>query len=400
MEKQRTFNSLRQTFKVAYFRERLIEIERQIFSVKEIANLDELTEKAIQQEPIAEKTKTLLLELLYEKERLEKAIDWAEGIEKALIAPSSLDIQFIGERKINFLLESAEEIPRLINYVEDDRQKPLIRKGIVGMLVGAGGVGKTHALAQLALSLTTGVAWLDKYPIEHLGYVFLGLGENSESDIHRLLRKIVNSFSQKEESFFNKNLLREASARLAVSSFTGTDSTFIQHEKPTLFYENFLQALKTKEPDEGWSCIILDPISRFLGADAETDNAAATRFISLLERISLELKGHPTILFGHHMNKSGISSRNTDQGAARGSSAITDGVRWQANLERTQSEIDNEDSLSEGNTVVFRCVKSNFTKILPPQKLYKDETGCLHAVNGNILASSKTIKGKKRGTYE
>ena len=107
----------------------------------------------------------------------------------------------------------------------------------------------------------------------------------------------------------------------------------------------------------------------------------------------LELKGQPTVLFGHHMNKSGFSSRSTDQAAARGSSAITDGVRWQANLERPQNEI--EKTEEESNTITLRCVKSNFTKVLPPQKLYKDQTGCLHAFDNPILASMKAIKGKK-----
>ncbi len=94
------------------------------------------------------------------------------------------------------------------------------------------------------------------------------------------------------------------------------------------------------------------------------------------------------------MNKSGLSSRSTDQGAARGSSAITDGVRWQANLERMQTESDNQED-QETNTITFRCVKSNFTKVLPPQKLYKDEVGCLHAIDTHVLASTKPIKGKK-----
>ena len=47
------------------------------------------------------------------------------------------------------------------------------------MLVGAGGAGKTHALAQLAISIATGTNWLGKFPIEQPGFVFMGLGENA-----------------------------------------------------------------------------------------------------------------------------------------------------------------------------------------------------------------------------
>ena len=178
-------------------------------------------------------------------------------------------------------------------------------------------------------------------------------------------------------------------------SVTGSDATFIHQGSPTAFFETLLSQLKAKQPDQGWSCIILDPISRFLGADAETDNASATRFISLLERITMELKGNPTVLFGHHMNKSGIGSKNTDQAAARGSSALTDGVRWQANLERVKKEED-VDSPSDLNQVVLRTVKSNFTVILPEQRLQKDETGCLRAIEEPKDIFIKEQKGRSR----
>ena len=390
------FQALKQSYKAAYFKERLIEIEKEVSSIHEIEQLEGLSESTIKASCLSEERKNYLLEIVYEKERLKKAFDWAEGMEKALNQSQTINIEFVNEKAVNFLLDEAPEFPLLVNYIDGDRPKPFIRKGIVGMLVGAGGVGKTHALAQLAISLVTGIPWLGKYPIENPGHVFLGLGENSEEDIHRLLRKIVKIHIRKENShtFFDKNPFHEAAKRLAIHSFTGLDATFIYQNTPTSFFDSFLNALKMKEPEDGWSCIILDPISRFLGADAETDNAIATRFISLLERITMELKGNPTFLFGHHMNKSGIGSRNTDQAAARGSSAITDGVRWQANLERVQMEEPNEISLTDNNTVILRCVKSNFTALLPPQKLYKDEAGNLHAADNAILASSKTIKGK------
>ena len=266
MGNQQTFQSLRHTFKAAYFRERLLEIERQIASVREIQQMQELSEESIKALCLPEQMENSLLELLQEKQRLEKAIIWAQGIEKALTETKSPDfIQFICEKKTNFLLEDSREMPRLVNYQEGTHIKPFIRKGIVGMLVGSGGVGKTHALTQLALSLTTGAAWLGKYPVEQLGHVFLGLGENAEEDIHRLLRKVVQSFSHKEQDFLNRAPFVEASRRLAITSFTGMDATFIHQERPTPFYDQFLEALKSKEPKEGWACIILDPISRFLG---------------------------------------------------------------------------------------------------------------------------------------
>lgn len=391
-----TFDSMRQSHKAAFFWEKFHEINMKILGFNFSG---EFSEEGIKSSNISEATKKTLLDLLQERESLKKAAEWAEGIEKALSMPKPISrgVQFLSEKEVNFLLADASETPRLINYLDGGHPKPYIRKGIVGMLVGAGGAGKTHALAQLAISIATGTNWLGKFPIEQPGFVFMGLGENAEEDIHRLLRKIVKGLSKQDHghTFFEKDPFLEASKRLAAMSVTGSDATFIHQGSPTAFFETLLSQLKAKQPDEGWSCIILDPISRFLGADAETDNASATRFISLLERITMELKGNPTVLFGHHMNKSGIGSKNTDQAAARGSSALTDGVRWQANLERVKKEED-VDSPSDLNQVVLRTVKSNFTVILPEQRLQKDETGCLRAIEEPKDIFIKEQKGRSR----
>lgn len=389
-----SFESTKQSYKTALYQEKLDSLETTIKTHAYPHIFDEVSEDSVKSSTLTDSKKNLILELLQEKESLSKALEWARGIEKALSAstPSFQPIQFIDEREVNFFLDEAPETPRLINYMDGDIPRPFIRKGIVGMLVGAGGVGKTHALAQLAMTITTGGSWLGKFPVEKPGYVFMALGENADEDIHRLLRKISKALfkNNNQAAFFEPDPLLAASKRLAVMSVTGSDATCVHDNHPTPFFHSLLNQLKAKEPEEGWSCIILDPISRFLGADAETDNAAATRFISLLEKLTLELKGNPTVLFGHHMNKSGVGSKNTDQAAARGSSAITDGVRWQANLERAkkENEEENESSL-ERNQALLRVVKSNFTAILPEIKLVKDETGCLHVLEELKAMGSK-----------
>ena len=393
-----SFESLRQSFKSVFFKEKLAEKQFHLLQYQKELALDEISEENIKSSDLPQHKKLEIAHLIDECERLKKSIEWAEGMEKATSLSKSRHIQFIHEQEINFLLDEAPSVPRLINYFENEQQKPLIRKGIVAMLVGAGGVGKTHALAQLAISIATGQHWFGKYPIENPGYVFMGLGENTEDDIHRLLRKIViNQF----KNHADKNaFLLEASRRLATKSFVGTDASFIHQNTSTAAYETLLDELKIREPKEGWSCLIFDPISRFLGSDAETDNADATRFIALLEKMIAELKGHPTIFFGHHMNKGGVSSTHTDQSAARGSSAITDGVRQQFNLERAKKENEEEDSY-DLNVVNFRMVKSNFTKMLPPQKLIKNDVGYLYAfeeapIENRIILTSENLKKQKK----
>lgn len=366
-----TFESFEQSHKTSFFQEKLISVEQKLLQMK--------------QEPPEELHETpkgaYFLELVEQAQELKEQIKRSEQFEKALSIPrESINVQFLSEMSLNFLLEDPPEIPRLINVQEGGIQKPFLRKGILAMLVGAGGVGKTHALAQLALSIATGYPWLDIFPVEKPGHVFLGLGENNLSDIHRLLRKITKHFLSKTTSeqfvFFDRDPLTLARERIAPMAFSGINAAFIHQGHPTAFFNELLVSLKRSEPEEGWSCIILDPISRFIGMDAETDNAAATQFIALLEKLSIELKGNPTIIFGHHMNKGGVAGLNTDQAAARGSSAITDGVRWQVNLEKNKQE-----ETEANKEIIFRHVKSNFTAILPTQILKKDEMGCLSALH-------------------
>lgn len=384
-----SFNSLRLSFKSVFFRDKLMEKEIELFQLKSHLGLDELTEESIEASNIQDYRKKELVEALHECEKLKKSAIWAEGMEKAIsITPKGgFSIKFINEMEKNYLLEDAEEMPRLINFIDNGTPKSFIRKGVVGMVVGAGGVGKTHFLTQLGLSIAVGTPFLKKYPIEKPGSVFIGLGENSEEDIHRLLRKTFKKmfFIEAQMNFEQKQELEKISSRISVMSFTGMQASFIKQEVPTSIFQLFLNELKAKEPEEGWSCIILDPISRFLGADAETDNAAATQFIALLENLTLELKGKPTVIFGHHMNKSGVSGTNTDQAAARGSSAITDGVRFQINLDKVVSAANKNEKVYEKDKICMRMVKSNFTALIPDQILQKDNFGILECLQQQVV---------------
>ncbi len=281
---------------------------------------------------------------------------------KATTIDSEFNIQFISEQKTNYLSQIPPEAPQLLEINDKD----FLPKGIVASLVGAGGIGKTHWLTQLAISITTGTQFLEKYSVTVAGNVFMGLGENDNDDIHRLLHKHAKKMNDDEKNLVSK--------RLAVMSFMGKQPAITSKGgAATPFYEKFLKALKAKEPSGGWALIILDPVSRFFGPDTETDNKAATEFIALLENITLELKGKPTVMFSHHMSKHSSGTTSTNQNASRGASGISAGSRWQANLEPVM----NKDGSENLRKVGFRPAKSNFTAITGLHILEKDEKGRL-----------------------
>lgn len=402
-----SFDSLKRYYKYNFFRDELEELEEKIYPLKARLGLAGITISELSSaDNLLELETTVegkqLIELLkehnswYEKtERIKNEIKIASISLPENSNNSYESIDFINNNSVNYLTNIPPEMPTLVNIVDDGISKAFIRKGIVGQLVGAGGIGKTHWLTQLALAIATGKNFLGKCPIIKPGYVLLVLGENSNEDIHRLIYKTAKSFFNYPDTEILKRINFEAGKRLATLSVTGKDASFIKDGQPSHFYNDLVKKLQEKEPEEGWSCIIFDPISRFLGADAESDNASATRFISLLEKMTQDLKGHPTVLFGHHMTKSGYSSTTTDQTAARGSSALTDGARLQINLERVAKE-----GISpleyDPKKVTMRVVKSNHTGIPKAITLLKDDYGCLSIDDSEPAFMPSTVDHSKK----
>lgn len=318
-------------------------------------------------------------------------------IEKNDGSANKFSIKSLNEFKENFLLTDPPKKPMLLDYAsEKGIPIGLLPKGIVAMLTGAGGGGKTHLLAQLAISVSTGTPWLDTFTTtkhcgeEKKGSVFFGLGENQYDDIHRVLYKASKELRQHEPDILKEDPLMEASKRIFPFSFCGQNAAFIENGKPSQYFRQLKAKLIEMKPKGGWALIILDPVSRLMGADAETDNAAATQFIALLEELTIDLPGNPTVLFAHHISKAAKKEGKQDQTAARGSSALTDGVRWQVNLNKDESD-----------KITLKMTKTNFTASFPiPIELVKDEDGFLKRLKGNSNKTKSPTQPKQKESIE
>lgn len=304
-------------------------------------------------------------------------------------------LMFLTQFDRDFLLDPPKPKPMLMEYV-DDNGKPMgfLPKSIVAMLVGAGGVGKTHLIAQLTISVSTGTPWLDVFsPTSHCGldnkgYVFLGLGENQIDDIHRVLYKASKMIRNQEQG---RKMLGDARKRIMPFSFCGQQAAFLEGGRPSRYFRELKLRLCESAPENGWSLIILDPVSRLLGVDSETDNAAATQFIALLEELTLDVPGNPTVLFAHHVSKSAIQQTGKqNQTAARGASALTDGVRWQINFQKKNMENNSLDQLA-----LLHMQKSNFTAIMDDIVLKKDFEGYLNVTKDSTLNEDQQKTPKK-----
>lgn len=225
----------------------------------------------------------------------------------------------------------------------------VIPKGRVAMLAAEGGAGKSWVLTQLALAYASGGSWLKSFNACESGEVFLALGEEEPREVERRLQAAARLVDMGNDAF------TRARSRIDAQALAGKVVNLVNENGPTAIWEKMHEYLSRRK----FGLIILDPLSRFGGQLVETDAHFATKFISLLEGLT-KLPGSPTVILAHHTNKVSRGGVKTHGAASRGTSALTDGVRWQANLEVR------EVMSACPHLVDFRVTKSNLGVIPPP----------------------------------
>lgn len=256
-------------------------------------------------------------------------------------------------------------------------------QGKTAMLISPGGLGKTFALIQCAIAAATGTKWLGTFQATRPTTVLLITAEEDEIEIWRRIRN----------AFFGLGLHMNPVAKeflahhLIPLPLYGSKQRFVDKEgKATAEFESLKRML---HHHDDCGLVILDPASYFMGPECEVDNAAATDWITLLNQLT-QTPGNPAVLIAHHTNKgalrpnTGDNASSMNQGAARGSSALVDGVRWVAALQKKQEESQDK--------VIFKLVKSNYCSAPAPLELYRDFS------HGGILRPATTITAPVNGS--
>jgi hypothetical protein len=260
--------------------------------------------------------------------------------------------------------------------------------GIVGIVVAPGGTGKSWLNLQLAASVVTGLPLVGEWQVGLTGSVLMLSAEDDEGQLHRrmdqLLQQLLPNASPEMVAALRQKLIivpRVGEDNLLTS--TDPDSREVGM---TVLLDRLIAAARQIND---LALIIIDPASRFRGGD---ENAAedTTRFVQALERITKELGA--TVLVTHHSNKGAFSASEQNQSASRGSSALTDGVRWQLNLMTFgEREAKNYGISSEerGLYLTAALTKSNYSAPRPPVILQRGAGGYLHRAK---LVSNKDVQ--------
>jgi hypothetical protein len=235
-------------------------------------------------------------------------------------------------------------------------RKGVLAMGKTGLLISPGGVGKTLALVQLAISVATGRPWFDHFLTPNPGRVLIALAEEDVEEIWRRAYVVARAMRLTDEQ------AELAATNIVAMPLAGMHAALVESAGGRTVETDLLGALRKKLGQDEWRLIILDPLSRFAGGDTEKDNAAATRFVQAAESLS-KMPGSPAVLIAHHTSK---LSRGDDAGRAnaahaRGASGLVDGVRWVANLE----------AIADGGAKLV-VTKSNYAPKGAPLLLVRD----------------------------
>lgn len=272
-------------------------------------------------------------------------------------------LRTIGEHEDGREWFSTPPPPRdyLLHYIGDVGAGPVgvLAAGRVGFLASPGGAGKSYALCALALAVAVAdrrkqTTWLGGFEVnpDKAGRVLMLMGEEEESEIRRRLYSAAQAAELSVEDA-NRSIDRIVPVPLCgkdgIALTQAPDVANGKTETP------FSEALRARLAAAGpWSLIIVDPLARFAGGDVETDNAAATHLVQILEKLQ-HLPGSPTVMVAHHTRKKGSGDGpEVTADDMRGASGLRDGARFVAVLEEQQAFKD------APNLVRFAVRKNNY----------------------------------------
>lgn len=253
--------------------------------------------------------------------------------------------------------------------------KDVIPASIVFALVAPGGTGKTMASLQLGVSCATGLPFAGMWEVGDAGAVLMLLGEDDDAELHR---RIHNISTRLDES--NPGALALLGKNLYIKSVVGEDNlmtTTDPHSKEVGHTALIDRLILTAKQIPNLKLIVIDPASRFRGGD-ENSAPDTTRFVQALERVT-QATGAALMLI-HHTNKGSMNSAAASQSAARGSSALTDGVRLQINLATLNKEANKRHRYAEEDLkryVTLSITKTNYSAPQNDILLQRGEGGYL-----------------------
>lgn len=257
---------------------------------------------------------------------------------------------------------------------------PALIPGTVGSIVAPGGAGKSMFAVELAHYVASGADLLGLGGQQHTGRVAYLSAEDGVDMLHERLHAIGQNLTCVQ---------RETCAeQLTIEDLT--------KHSPNLFEQRWLDAVERLAT--GTRLLFLDTLRSFHGGD-ENDGSQMSVLIGSLR--ALAARTGCAIVFLHHTNKAATLAGQGDiQQAGRGSSVLTDNIRWQsflAGMTPAEARTYNVDTDQRGYFVRFGLSKQNYGRLYDDRWFRRrEDDGVL--VPTDFATNSITRKGTAKKT--
>lgn len=229
----------------------------------------------------------------------------------------------------------------------EDEGGVYLPQGVVGIIAGEGGTGKTTLMAQLALAVVSGGEWLRSWHPSikdgqrgHKccqGGVLYFAAEDSLTNIRRRLKAAARLAYPHVDKLASRGAEpgRLSDLRIVTPEMVGERTALIDYESSNPYRVSALVGALASLAPEDCRLIVLDPLVRMLPPEAdENNNMDARDCIKAIEVLAKEASKRSryevTVLAVHHASKASRQGSN----AIRGASAFRDNARWAAVLSR------------------------------------------------------------------
>jgi RecA-family ATPase len=279
---------------------------------------------------------------------------------------------------------------------ELDHVLPGLLAGTVGVVVAPGATGKTTLLTQLACDISVGLpVGGDIFGACRLNpsgaRVAMFLAEESQSIMHHRLQAALEGMQGMEE-FRVQSACREVARRLTQNlrlyAMAGAGRIHCVDDVGSTTAEFRLML----EASEGARLVIVDPLRRFHGGE-ENDSSHMSAVVAAFE--SIAKKTGAAVVLSHHANRSSVQNGAGGQaGASRGSSALTDGSRWQANLSSLSQHMARIYHVTDAESrhfVQLDIAKANYTSVTEPLVLRRSTS------SGVLSVYEINAEGQRKG---
>ena len=253
---------------------------------------------------------------------------------------------------------------------------PSMMAGTIGALISPGGVGKSMLAWQLATQIAGGpdLLGIGKLPTGRVVYL---PSEDLPIAIEERIHALGAHWSREERHLIDSNVL--------IHPLRNSCRDIMSSEG----HDRLLQFAS------GRRLMLLDTLRRFHNEE-ENASASMNLLISRLEDITF--RTGCAIVFLHHANKGVSLSGNGDQQqASRGSSVLTDNVRWQAYLAGMTKDDAQQlgvDESQRGHFVRFGLSKVNYGPPFQERWLRRHNEGVLKS------AVLERTSNRERGSRE